>query len=114
MADNRPTLRPREENLSLLYESFGFFVQWPLAALGPAALFLAAYFWKRGALCGLASTLWVIYTVYELLMKWRVLCSGECNIRVDLLVLYPGLFVVSLAAIVELVLKKRKAPDDAA
>jgi hypothetical protein len=113
MADNRPSLQPREKSLNLLYESFGLFVQWPLAALGPAALFLAAYFWKRGALCGLASTLWVIYTGYELLMKWRVLCSGECNIRVDLLVLYPALFVVSLAAIVELVVKKRKAPDGA-
>ena len=28
--------------MSLLYESFGFFVQWPFAALAPAALFLAA------------------------------------------------------------------------
>ena len=100
--------------MSLLYESFGFFVRWPLAALTPAAFFLAAYIWKRGALCGLASTLWVIYTGYELLMKGRLLCSGDCNVRVDLLVLYPALFVVSLAAIAELVLKKRKAPDSAA
>jgi len=100
--------------MSLLYESFGFFVHWPLAALAPAALFLAAYVWKRGALCGLASTLWVVYTGYELLMKWRLLCSGDCNIRVDLLVLYPALAVVSLAAIAELVLKKRRAPDGAA
>ena len=99
--------------MNLLYESFGFFVQWPLAALAPAALFLAAYFWKRGALCGLASTLWVVYTGYELLMKWRLLCSGECNIRVDLLVLYPALFLVSLAALVEFVVRRKKAPDDA-
>ena len=100
--------------MNLLYESFAYFIQWPLAALAPAAVFLAAYFWKRGALCGLASTLWVLYTGYELLMKARLLCSGDCNIRVDLLVLYPALFVVSLAAIVELVVKKRKAPDGAA
>ena len=93
--------------MNLLYESFAYFSQWPLAALAPAAVFLAAYFWKRGALCGLASTLWVLYTGYELLMKARLLCSGDCNIRVDLLVLYPALFVVSLAAIVELVVKKK-------
>jgi hypothetical protein len=99
--------------MSLLYESFGFFVRYPLAALGPCVLFFAFYAWKRGALCGLASTLWLIYTGYELLMKWRLLCS-ECNIRVDLQVLYPALFLVSLAAAVELVLKKKKAPDGAA
>ena len=99
--------------MSLLYESFGFFVLWPLAALAPAALFLAVYFWKRGALCGLAAALWLLYTLYEHLMKWRLLCSGECNIRVDLLVLYPALFVVSLAAVVEIVVRKKKAADDA-
>ena len=99
--------------MDLLYESFGYFVRWPLAALAPAALFLAAYFWKRGALCGLASTLWVIYTGYELLMNARLLCSGDCNIRVDLLVLYPALFVVSLAAVVELVLRRKRQPDSA-
>ena len=99
--------------MSLLYESFGFFVHWPLAALAPAALFLAAYFWKRGALTGLVAALWVLYTVYEHLMKWRVLCSGDCNVRADLLVLYPALFVVSLAALAEFVLRKKKAPDGA-
>ena len=43
--------------------------------------------------------LWIIYSVYEYLMYIRVLCSGECNIRVDLLLIYPlliGLSVVSL------------------
>ena len=29
----------------------------------------------------------------------RILCSGECNIRVDLLLLYPLLAVVSALAI---------------
>jgi hypothetical protein len=33
-------------------------------------------------------------------MKWRVLCSEECNIRVDLLVLYPALPIVSILAAV--------------
>lgn len=99
--------------MNLLYESFGFFVQWPLAALAPAALFLAAYFWKRGALCGLAAALWTLYTLYEHLMRWRVLCSGDCNVRADLLVLYPALFVVSVAALAEFVLRKKKLPDGA-
>jgi hypothetical protein len=115
MAHYRGTSWSRKENVSLLYESFGFFTQWPLAALLPAALFFAAYLWKRGALTGLAAGLWVLYTVYEHLMKWRVLCSGDCNIRADLLVLYPALAVVSIAALAEFVIrrKKEKSPDGA-
>jgi hypothetical protein len=34
---------------------------------------------------------WCVYAVYEYLMYRRVLCSGECNIRVDLLLIYPVL-----------------------
>jgi hypothetical protein len=57
----------------------------------------------------------VLYTVYEHLMKWRVLCTGDCNVRADLLVLYPALAVVSIAALAEFVLrrKKEKVPDGA-
>ena len=31
-------------------------------------------------------------------MYARILCSGECNIRVDLLLIYPILLIVTLAA----------------
>ncbi len=34
-------------------------------------------------------------------MKWRILCSEECNIRVDLLLLlYPALVILSILAAV--------------
>ena len=33
--------------------------------------------------------IWLFYAAYELLMYKRVLCTGECNIRVDLLLIYP-------------------------
>jgi hypothetical protein len=42
----------------------------------------------------------VLHLPYEYAMKLRILCSGECNIRVDLLLLYPALLVLSLAAVV--------------
>ncbi len=35
-------------------------------------------------------------------MQIRVLCSGECNIRVDLLLIYPILLVYSIAAIIRI------------
>ena len=33
-------------------------------------------------------------------MHRRWLCTGECNIRVDLLLLYPVLWIVSLTALI--------------
>jgi hypothetical protein len=43
---------------------------------------------------------WGAYAVYELLMNARILCSGECNIRVDLLLIYPLLLALSVPALV--------------
>ena len=39
------------------------------------------------------------YCVYEYLMYARVLCSGECNIRVDLLLAYPALAILGSASL---------------
>ncbi len=66
----------------------------PIALL----LFLAfALLWKgvraRGALA--LAVAWALYAGYEFLMYRRLLCSGECNIRVDLLLIYPVLFLAS-------------------
>jgi hypothetical protein len=62
----------------------------------PVALLVAlalAWLWRRSGRRGwlVTALLWVAYAVYEFLMYRRVLCSGECNIRVDLLLLYPAL-----------------------
>ena len=82
-----------------------------LISLGYIGLFALGSYLKKGPITGLASVLWALYTGYEFLMKFRLLCSGECNIRVDLLVLYPSLLLVSLAAIVEFLVRRRKEPD---
>ena len=94
-----------------IYAPFSIFVAYPAAALVPSALFALGSYLKKGPFTGLASALWALYAGYEALMKFRVLCSGECNIRVDLLVLYPSLLLVSLAAIIEFLVRRRKAPD---
>jgi hypothetical protein len=41
---------------------------------------------------------WGLYAAYETGMHQRWLCTGECNIRVDLLLIYPILLIVSGAA----------------
>jgi hypothetical protein len=76
------------------------FVRWPLLALVPGLLLLGAYraFPRRAAL--VAGVVWLLYAVYELGMQRRWLCSGECNIRIDLFLVYPVLAVISIAGIV--------------
>jgi hypothetical protein len=76
------------------------FVQWPLLALVPGLLFLGLYRRARRPLIGLAGVTWLLYGVYELGMRLRWLCSGECNIRVDLLLIYPALAMVSLLGLI--------------
>jgi hypothetical protein len=51
----------------------------------------------RGVATG-AGIAWLLYGVYEFGMKQRWLCSGECNIRVDLLLIYPVLVIGLVAA----------------
>jgi hypothetical protein len=41
-------------------------------------------------------------------MKFRLLCAGECNIRVDLLLIYALLAALSLASLVTFALNRRK------
>lgn len=64
-------------------------IAWPWTAALPALLFafLAYRTGQRGL--WLTALLWASYGVYELLMYRRVLCTGECNIRVDLLPIVP-------------------------
>jgi hypothetical protein len=78
----------------------GVFVGWPYLALVPALLFAALYFRCRRAVVLVAALAWLAYFPYEQAMKLRILCSGECNIRVDLLLLYPMLALLSVFAIV--------------
>ena len=78
-------------------------IEWPLLVLIPLALFLALFVWSQSQAALVVALLWGLYVPYELAMKHRILCSGECNIRVDLLVLYPLLIVTSVLAVVSAV-----------
>ncbi|HJU65669.1 MAG TPA: hypothetical protein VJ596_08325 [Gemmatimonadaceae bacterium] len=76
------------------------FVEYPALALLPALVFFALYGQARRRALLIAGATWLLYALYEYGMKRRVLCSGECNIRVDLLLLYPALLVMSLVALI--------------
>ena len=85
----------------------------------PIALFFAiamALGWRSGRRREflVLALLWLAYSGYEYLMYKRVLCSGECNIRVDLLLIYPGLLgstlAVVIAAAIRAIRRKRVRP----
>jgi hypothetical protein len=78
----------------------GAFVGWPWLALLPAAAFALLWVRRRRAPVLVAALAWLAYFPYEQAMKLRILCSGECNIRIDLLLFYPLLGFLSIAALV--------------
>ena len=75
-------------------------VDQPWLSAIPGAVLLALWAASRRRLVLVAAIAWLLYVPYEYGMKWRVLCSGECNIRVDLLVLYPALAVLALLGLI--------------
>lgn len=76
------------------------FVRYPLLALMPAAFFGLMYFVGKQRFVLLVAKIWAVYFLYELSIKLKLICSGECNIRVDLLLIYPVLAILSAIAIV--------------
>lgn len=74
-------------------------ISYPYYGLVPVAilLILARMIHKKSVF--LIGMIWLLYVLYEYGMKLRILCSGECNIRIDLLIIYPilaFLFVLAL------------------
>ena len=84
-------------------------IEYPWLALVPAALFFYLYSISKVRVILVTAILWLAYVPYEYAMKSRLLCTGECNIRVDLLLIYMVLAVLSLASAAVFVLNRKKA-----
>ena len=94
--------------MDILYTAMSVLILAPWLALGPAVMFGWWYRRKRRGLVLTAAVAWLLYAVYESGMALRWWCTGECNIRVDLLLVYPALLLLSLAAVVS-ALRQRSA-----
>ncbi len=77
-------------------------IQYPFLAAAIGLVFLGLGRWARRRTVTAAGLVWLLYAAYETGMQQRWLCTGECNIRVDLLLIYPLLFAVSAVAAVSL------------
>ena len=94
-----------------LLAPISIFIIFPAGALLIAAIYVRMYIKVKSKLSLLLAILWMGYSVYEYLMYSRVLCSGECNIRIDLLLISPILVVLSLLASVFYFRKKRSVRE---
>jgi hypothetical protein len=72
----------------------------PLLAILFGLPIVACFKPAHGHLLLATGTLWIGYGIYEYLMQIRVSCSGECSIRVDLLLIYPVLLILTLTSLV--------------
>lgn len=84
------------------------FIIAPYLALLPSAFFYYLYFKsKKRRLILITVILWFLYSIYESGMMLRILCTGECNIRIDLLLIYPLLILISVSAIINYIKWKK-------
>ncbi len=74
-------------------------IEWPWLAFAVAAFLGALFAALRTRLSAGAALLWAAYGIYEYLQYFRITCTGECNIRLDLLIAYPLLIAATVAAL---------------
>ena len=80
----------------------------PLVGFIPAVLFLFFYLIKKSRLILITSLAWALYSIYEYLVQSGIACSGECNIRFDLLLFHPALLLLSILALLSFIFGKKK------
>ena len=63
------------------------------------AWYFGAKAWRQPRLAVIVATiLWLLYAVWEYLIVIEVLCDAKCNIRIDLLLIWPALLIATLFA----------------
>ena len=85
-----------------LFATMGILIEYPILAAAIAIALLGLGWRTRRRVAMGAGVVWLLYAFYEFGMKQRWLCTGECNIRIDLILIYPVLLLGLVAAGVSL------------
>jgi hypothetical protein len=86
------------ELIGSIFSALGVFVGYPwLAAVIGLALVVQGRRARRSGVVAVG-VMWGVYAAYETGMQQRWLCTGECNIRVDLVLIFPILLISSAIA----------------
>jgi hypothetical protein len=95
--------------MAWLFRVMAIFIEYPLLAAAIGLLLVALGRWMHRRLTIAAGVMWLLYSLWEFAIKQRWLCRGDCDIRADLILIYPLLFLGSVAALVSLLTKPRPA-----
>ncbi|QQG37163.1 MAG: hypothetical protein HYS17_05220 [Micavibrio aeruginosavorus] len=83
-----------------------FIITGLVSALGFAVL----WSYSRGRTALVTGGAWFAYALYEIGIQ-RI-CTGECNIRVDLLLIYPLLLILSLLSLFFVIRQRLRRRDE--
>lgn len=82
-------------------------IQYPFIALIIASVFAGLGFAVKNNLMKVTALIWALYGIYEYAMYFSVECIGAC-IRIDLLLIYTVLILLSIIAVVSVIYRKIK------
>jgi hypothetical protein len=91
-----------------IFRVMAIFIEYPLLAAAIGLLLVGLGRWTHRGLATTVGVMWLMYSLWEFAIKQRWLCRGDCDIRADLVFIYPVLFVGSVAAVVSLLIKPRR------
>ena len=91
-----------------VFRAMAVFIEHPLLAAVIGILLVALGRVLHRGLATAAGVMWIMYSLWEFAIKQRWLCRGDCDIRADLIFIYPLLILGSVAAVVGLVIKPRQ------
>jgi len=91
-----------------VFRVMAVFIEHPLLAAVIGILLVTLGRVLHRGLATAAGVMWIMYSLWEFAIKQRWLCRGDCDIRADLIFIYPLLILGSVAAVVGLVIKPRQ------
>ena len=91
-----------------VFRAMAVFIEHPLLAAVIGILLVTLGRVLHRGLATAAGVMWIMYSLWEFAIKQRWLCRGDCDIRADLIFIYPLLILGSVAAVVGLVKKPRQ------
>lgn len=91
--------------MDFVFRVIGIFIEYPLLAAAIGVLLLGLGRLMHRWLAMVAGIMWLLYSLYEFAIKKRWLCTGDCDIRADVVLIYPILLLGTVVAVVSLLIK---------
>jgi hypothetical protein len=97
---SRERIKSVESAKGIMTACIDLLIGHPLLALVPSIGFFVLTFYTRRLTVAFAAIAWALYAAYEEAMRLNFFCPRGCNIRLDLILIYPVLIVLSIAGLI--------------